>query len=250
MVKLRATLPPPPREKAQRIRTAARERIRRFGYAKVTMDDLAADLGLVKGALYYYFPTKESLFKAVIQEEQEEFIREARRICDQSLPAAAKLQHYVHMRLGYFRELVNFSLVDPNSWNRLRISLRDLYSHFEEVEAGFLEQILVEGRRSGEFAVARPRDTAELLLHVLRGVRLRSFRARSGPEHDETADAELADEMQRLTGILLSGLATRDGKKGQSHGTNRGRATTRRLPAAEARRGGRPDARTPGTPAV
>jgi len=32
---------------------------RRFGLAKVTMDEIAADLGISKAALYYYFPAKE-----------------------------------------------------------------------------------------------------------------------------------------------------------------------------------------------
>jgi TetR/AcrR family transcriptional repressor of nem operon len=37
------------------------------GYHKTTMDDLAKACGLFKGSFYYYFPSKEALMKAILE---------------------------------------------------------------------------------------------------------------------------------------------------------------------------------------
>ena len=58
--------------KQQIIIDAARDRFAHFGFSKVTMDEIASDVELGKASLYYYFPTKEELFKAVITLEQDE----------------------------------------------------------------------------------------------------------------------------------------------------------------------------------
>ena len=42
------------------------------GYARARVDDLAARLGVAKGTLYLYFPTKEQLFLAVADKAMED----------------------------------------------------------------------------------------------------------------------------------------------------------------------------------
>jgi len=42
---------------------AAQKRFARFGVGKVTMEEISADLGMSKAALYYYFKTKEEIFR-------------------------------------------------------------------------------------------------------------------------------------------------------------------------------------------
>ncbi len=61
-----------PEEKAlrrQSILAGALALFQETGYPALRMTDLAARLGLGKGTLYLYFPTKESLFLAVLQAE-------------------------------------------------------------------------------------------------------------------------------------------------------------------------------------
>src|SRR5258706_12478852 len=51
---------------AQRIVTAAREHFFAHGLRSVTMDDLAAELGMSKKTLYAEFPSKTDLLRAVV----------------------------------------------------------------------------------------------------------------------------------------------------------------------------------------
>lgn len=46
---------------------AAQRHFGSFGYNSVTVDQIAADADVAKGAIYHYFPTKAHLFEAVVQ---------------------------------------------------------------------------------------------------------------------------------------------------------------------------------------
>jgi AcrR family transcriptional regulator len=51
-----------------RILTAAVTCFARTGYHGTTMEDIATEAGIAKGAIYLYFPTKEALFLALYQQ--------------------------------------------------------------------------------------------------------------------------------------------------------------------------------------
>jgi AcrR family transcriptional regulator len=58
-----------------RILTAARAHFFRHGFRNVTMDDLAAELGVSKKTLYAHFPSKDSLLAAVLRSKYESIRR-------------------------------------------------------------------------------------------------------------------------------------------------------------------------------
>jgi AcrR family transcriptional regulator len=54
-------------DKRRRIRLAAMEVFLRYGYRKVTMDDIARGVGVSRPALYLVFPNKEAVFRDVVE---------------------------------------------------------------------------------------------------------------------------------------------------------------------------------------
>ena len=66
---LRAYRPEQKEHRRQDILAGALQAFRETRYADLRMADLARRLGLGKGTLYLYFPTKEALFLAVLQTE-------------------------------------------------------------------------------------------------------------------------------------------------------------------------------------
>lgn len=60
-------------EIGERITAAARGHFLRHGFRAVTMDDLAAEMGMSKKTLYVHFPTKGDLLKAVVLQKVGEF---------------------------------------------------------------------------------------------------------------------------------------------------------------------------------
>lgn len=53
---------------------AARERFTRMGFAGTSLDDVAADAGTTKGAVYHHFKDKKALFRVVYVEVSRELI--------------------------------------------------------------------------------------------------------------------------------------------------------------------------------
>ncbi|MFD8500042.1 TetR/AcrR family transcriptional regulator [Amycolatopsis sp. NPDC059657] len=59
-------MPEPSKDRADRILDAAAALLIRYGYRKVTVEDVARQAGIGKGTVYLHWRTKEKLFEAVI----------------------------------------------------------------------------------------------------------------------------------------------------------------------------------------
>jgi AcrR family transcriptional regulator len=55
--------------RAEHILDAAAELLQRWGYRRLTMDDVATQAGIGKGTIYLHWKTREALFEAVLQRE-------------------------------------------------------------------------------------------------------------------------------------------------------------------------------------
>jgi TetR/AcrR family transcriptional repressor of mexJK operon len=198
---------PHQREKERVILEAARKRFAHFGYQKVTMEEVAEDVGVVKGALYYYFPTKESLFEAVLREERKEFSTDMENMLTSCACARDMMKVYIDSRHLFLHKLVNLSQLDYNSWMNLKSHIQKLFTEFEEEECAYLQRLIERGMKEKEFAVANARDTAALYLHVLQGLRTRAMRDYNDFSQKEEATALLEHESKLFTRIFLCGIA-------------------------------------------
>lgn len=198
--------PHPYRKTEKLILDAARRRFAHYGFSKATMEEVAEDIGVVKGSIYYYFPTKESLFGAVIREEQKQFAKEINELSEAEFSYAELLHHYVEKRQQFFRELVNLSRLDYQSWTRIKSTFRDLFRHFEQQELGFLQQVFQEGCSSGEFLACDSRRTASLLLHALQGLYLRTMREADSSQPDKKTYSQLDLETKHFAEVFVRGI--------------------------------------------
>lgn len=192
--------------KESTILEAARKRFAYFGFSKVTMDEIAGDVGLGKASLYYYFPTKEKLFEAVIVQEQNQFILEIRSILQTGKSAQEKLRGYAERRLLLFRNLLNLGNLAFQKFSEVKALFANLFANFEKEELQLLQEIIQLGQRSGEFAVTSPEQTAEAILHALHGLRLRFLRTAEGQRLDDNGYTALNNEIDLLVDLILRGL--------------------------------------------
>ncbi|MFK3791984.1 MULTISPECIES: TetR/AcrR family transcriptional regulator [Pseudomonas] len=63
---------------------SARLAFARLGYAKTSMDDLTAEAGLTRGALYHHFGDKQGLLAAVVEQIDSEMDARLDRVSDQA----------------------------------------------------------------------------------------------------------------------------------------------------------------------
>jgi len=159
------------KSRQQEILEAAQKRFAVYGIEKTTMQNIADDLNIVKGSLYYYYPDKENLYKAVIEAEQTEFLRmvgeDLRNISD---PSEALIR-YLIARLSYFRKLVNLSRMRAESLSDFRPLISESVKEFREKETRIVQEILEMGNGMGHYAVKDTYAIAGLFLDLLRGLR-------------------------------------------------------------------------------
>ncbi len=69
-----------------RIIEAARGRFLREGVDGASLRAIAADAGTSIGMVYYYFPTKDDLFFAVVEETYQHVLEDLVRACETPVP--------------------------------------------------------------------------------------------------------------------------------------------------------------------
>ncbi|MGD1005800.1 MAG: TetR/AcrR family transcriptional regulator [Ignavibacteriaceae bacterium] len=193
-------------EKVKIILQAARKRFAHYGFSKVTMDEIAGDVELGKASLYYYFPTKEELFKAVIFQEQAEFIKNVEVLLQKPSPATEKLEEYVERRLTFSRELANLGTLSIHSVLDYKYVFRKLYEDLELQESNLLKIIIDEGKNSGEFRKDLPDELTKVFIHVLQGLKLRFIRFLKEQRLEDEIHKLLESEMKLVTDIFINGM--------------------------------------------
>ena len=194
------------KEKNDLIIKAARERFAHYGYSKVTMDEIAADVEMGKASLYYYFPTKEELFKAVIATEQSEFTDEIETMLQKQISAGQKLHEYVNQRLKHFQSLVNLGMLSVHSLLDMKSIFKKSFRDFEIQELMLLQKIIDEGKIKKEFSPHLTNKVAKVFLHILQGLRFRALRQIKGRSLDNKEYRHLQEEMKIITEIFIEGI--------------------------------------------
>jgi AcrR family transcriptional regulator len=158
-------------DKVQMIIEASQRRFGLFGIEKTSMREIADDLKLSKASLYYYFPDKESLYKAVVEKEQTEFIEKiSERIFSIHEPEQLLLE-YANARLSYFRTLLNLSRLRLEAYSGLKPGFRETIQVFKEKEKEIIKKIFKKGISSGIFFISDTDQMATLFLDLLKGLR-------------------------------------------------------------------------------
>ncbi len=194
------------KEKELAILKAARQRFAHYGYSKVTMDEIAADVEMGKASLYYYFPTKENLFQVVIFQEQDEFANEIEKMLKNETCAEDKLLQYVDLRLKYFHKLLNLGALSFYSFIEKKSQFKQYYQLFEERELQLLTKIFEEGKKKNEFKRNVDEKLITVLLHILQGLRLRTLKSIQGQKIETKIYKELKEEMLTTVEIFLKGI--------------------------------------------
>jgi AcrR family transcriptional regulator len=131
------------------IRAAARV-FKAKGYHAATIQDIADEVGLLKGSLYHYVASKEELLYLVVKEPISRVYRRLEKIADGKAPAREKIA------LGIQVQLEAFDAHDPhlfvyvremeNLMARLKDKLTESPKHYERL----WHRILREGMKAGE----------------------------------------------------------------------------------------------------
>jgi AcrR family transcriptional regulator len=154
----------------------ARTLFKKHGFKKTTMGHIAMSLGKAKSSLYYYYPGKEEIFEAVINEEMNELMEQIRHAIDEASSAKEKLIAYCRCRLNKLSQLYNLSEVLRREIADMQCMMTDMKGKFDTSQVALVKEILEEGVRNGEFSKINL-DNIELVSYLM----VSSFRGLAMP---------------------------------------------------------------------
>jgi AcrR family transcriptional regulator len=193
-------------EKAEVILETAQKRFALYGIEKTTMREIAGDLNMTKGSLYYYFPDKENLYKAVIEKEQAEFTRVLQNDLKNNDDPVEAMKKYVRNRLSYFKTMVNLSRMRAESFSEYKPLITDSMKKFRENEMKVIIEFLNTGKSRGIFSVDDTTETASLFLDLLRGLRSAVLTDKKLLVIDDDEFRIMADKTMKFTMIFINGI--------------------------------------------
>jgi len=195
-------------EKEAAILGAARKRFAYYGFSKVTMDEIAADVGLGKASLYYYFPTKEGLFLEVVKQEKNQFLADIDSLIQGGSAPSEMVRQYAQRRIQHFRNLANLRALHFQQSPETRASFLQLFKEFQQQEVKLLQQILEIGRKAGEFAVTDTHPMAEVIIQMFYGPRAWLLIKREQELNEETYKI-LEQSTKDIAEVILNGIKKR-----------------------------------------
>lgn len=193
-------------DKIRLIISAAQKLFGIYGAEKTSMREIADDIHLSKASLYYYFPDKENLYRAVLEKEQTEFLETLEKDIRDNPDPAECLRHYALNRLSYFKYLVNLGRISPASISDFKPLIADSFRDFREKEKKLVMEVLERGQNSGQFRMADIYGTASLFLEILRGLRSVFLSNKKLIIINDEEYKELSNRIASATDIFIKGL--------------------------------------------
>jgi AcrR family transcriptional regulator len=185
---------------------AAQKRFGLFGIEKTSMREIADDLNLSKASLYYYFPDKANLYRAVVEKEQAEFIERILERIISIREADMLLREYSGSRLSYFRTLLNLSRLRLEAYSSLKPVLKDTISSFKEKEKEIIVKIINKGIADSIFFIEDSEQASELFLDLLKGLRISILNDKKSLTIEQEEYEKLLEKTNSFTDMFIRGL--------------------------------------------
>ena len=189
----------------QRIVEAARAHFFSHGFRSVTMDDLAAELGVSKKTLYSHFPSKIALLEAVLADKfagLEANLEEITRAYPHDFPVALH-----ELLTNTQRELDE---IKPPFVRDMRQKAPQVFKIVERRRADLIERffgkLFVEGQRTG---IVRKDLPARLLIEILLG----AVQAVVNPAKIEELGLTPQTAFASVVKVVLDGVIARKGRR-------------------------------------
>jgi AcrR family transcriptional regulator len=143
----------------------------RFGYRKMTVEDIAVEVGIGKGTIYLHFTSKEEIVLSHIDRIVERVKERLREIGGSELTAAERLRLMLLTRVLFrFDSIQHYTQSLNDLLAALRPGLMARRAQYFEAEAEIFSELLIAGRESGEFDFRDANVTARALLQATNGL--------------------------------------------------------------------------------
>lgn len=181
---------------------AARLVFARYGYKKTALDDIAREARKGKSTIYYYFKSKDEIFKAVIDTEAK--IR--KEAIDEQISSIEdpkqKLKTYIYVRMLSLKMVVNYYEAIKNDLLDKLYFVDNFRANHLEIEINIVQNLLLEGITKGVFTIQNPELTAKTIVTALHGFEVPLILK-------NLSDEEIQKSVDEMLNILFYGMVTK-----------------------------------------
>jgi hypothetical protein len=131
------------------------------GVQATSIEDILKQVGIAKGTLYYHFPSKEAILRALIARTTQQIIDRAEQVAQSPLPAVQKfLAALTAARVDEPDLELAEALHAPGNAEFHTLSIVETVRQLTPILSGIVE----EGIAEGVFDTEHPREVIEILL--------------------------------------------------------------------------------------
>ncbi len=193
-------------KKKEEIKAAGIKSFTAYGYYKTTLEDIAGMLGMKKNSLYYYFESKEALFRELVEDEIAAHNAFLEKTVNTDLPADKKLIKIISGLIEFIRERTLKYTVKLSAYLEIHKVIKNEFGDFQKKECKIIETILKEGVKSGLFIKHDSKRLAQDIEFLVPAI-FNSHYADSQAEFVHEVDFnEISSTIKRLITYIINGI--------------------------------------------
>lgn len=154
-----------PKSTRDAILDASDKLLAKYGYKKMSIQDLADEVGIGKGSIYLHFSSKEEIALSQIDRIIDRLKTRLITITGRSGSSAQRIAEMLVLRVIFRCESVHHYSQDINDLlSQLRPKLLERRKKYFEEEAVILAGVIAQGQRDSEFGPGDPLALARVLV--------------------------------------------------------------------------------------
>lgn len=173
-----------------------------YGYKKMTIDDLAREVGIGKGSVYLHFTSKEEIALSHVDRIVERLKEQLKIICQRKISPEKKLREMLLMRVLFrFDSVQHYTQSLNDLLAALRPKLLARREEYFKLEAEIFAEVIEEGQAKGDFQRGNSLELAETVLLATNSLLPFSLTTQElGERH------EIEEKTRRIADLLLRGI--------------------------------------------
>ncbi len=177
-----------------------------YGYYKTTLEDIAKMLGMKKNSLYYYFKSKEELFREIISSEVDIHFTAQEKILNKKISNARKIEEIVLEVIYFIRSRTMKYSVKLNTYLEFSAVVKRQFSEFNSRQCKIIETLIKDGIKAGEFRKVNAKQVSNDIGELVPALVNNAYLSSEAVFINNVDFDEIAKRVKRIIRYVIEGI--------------------------------------------